>query len=197
MLFSVLSPRRSAVVVMSLAVFVTMGCSTARDRSNEPMTRAEFMQSQSAAGEAVQPAEPAVIETRAPIFEAPTVIVIPRPTERIEIPSSTERDEPVERTLAPRATAPERTHPAAQALLNEATRQEKSGDYERAAAKLERALRIEPRNALLWHRLADLRLRQGKNQLAANLAAKSNSYAAANSELVELNQRIIATSKKP
>lgn len=83
------------------------------------------------------------------------------------------------------------THPAVLALLSEATQQETSGDPEVAAAKLERALRIEPRNALLWHHLAAVRLRQGQTQLAVSLAQKSNSFAARDSELVERNQRII------
>ncbi len=83
------------------------------------------------------------------------------------------------------------THPAVLALLSEATQQETSGDPEIAAAKLERALRIEPRNAVLWHHLAAVRLRQGQTQLAVSLAQKSNSFAAHDSELVERNQRII------
>ena len=83
------------------------------------------------------------------------------------------------------------THPAVLALLSEATRQENDGDLEIAAAKLERALRIEPRNAVLWHHLASVRLRQGQNQLAASLAQKSNSFAAHDNELIERNKRII------
>ena len=82
-------------------------------------------------------------------------------------------------------------HPAVLALLSEATRQENSGDLEVAAAKLERALRIEPRNPVLWHHLAAVRLRQGQTQLAISLAQKSNSFAARDTELVARNQRII------
>lgn len=100
--------------------------------------------------------------------------------------TTTPPDAPAARTNAPIAT-----HPAALALLNEAMRQEKSGELEIAAAKLERALRIEPRNPLLWHQLAALRLRQGQIQLAANLAQKSNTYVAQNTELAARNQRII------
>lgn len=83
------------------------------------------------------------------------------------------------------------THPAVLALLSEATAQESSGDLEVAAAKLERALRIEPRNAVLWHHLAVIRLRQGQTQLAMSLAQKSNSFAARDASLMERNQRII------
>ena len=77
------------------------------------------------------------------------------------------------------------------ALLDNALRQAGSGDLEIATATLERALRIEPRNPLLWHHLALIRLQQGKLQLAASLAAKSNSLIKQDPELMEKNQRII------
>lgn len=76
-------------------------------------------------------------------------------------------------------------------LLAQADQLQRKGELEASAAVLERALRIEPRNARLWSRLAGLRLAQGKSQLAANLAAKSNSLAGADSQLVEKNNEII------
>jgi cytochrome c-type biogenesis protein CcmH/NrfG len=60
-----------------------------------------------------------------------------------------------------------------------------------AAATLERALRIEPRNPRLWHELAKVRLRQGDGAQAANLAARSNSFAGSDSQLRAANQAII------
>jgi tetratricopeptide (TPR) repeat protein len=142
-------------------------------------------------------AEP-VPATEAPRSDAIVVESVPAPEASIPATSAAPApaDAPVAEQERPRAATPVHTHPAALALLNEAMRQEKGGDLELAAAKLERALRIEPRNALLWHRLANVRLRQGQNQLAANLAAKSNSYAPADSDLFELNQRIIAKAKR-
>ena len=118
----------------------------------------------------------------------------PAGTSTTREPNASAIDEPVRPApkLPPAYTdAQTTTHPAVLALLNEATRQESSGDLEVAAAKLERALRIEPRNALLWHHLAAVRLRQGQTQLAVSLAQKSNSFAARDAELVERNQRII------
>jgi tetratricopeptide (TPR) repeat protein len=50
-------------------------------------------------------------------------------------------------------------------------------EYEQSAALLERALRISPRNAILWHNLAGVRLQQEQWSRAASLAAKSNSLA--------------------
>jgi len=81
------------------------------------------------------------------------------------------------------------------ALLTQAKRQEQAGHPERAAAVIERALRIDPKNAELWHRLALLRLAQGQYGLAASLAAKSNALASNNPSLQRKNDTVIRQSK--
>ena len=80
------------------------------------------------------------------------------------------------------------------ALLAEATEQGRLGDGEQAAAILERALRIEPGNAWLWHRLAVLRMQQSDWGAALELAAKSNSLASGDSRLMGGNWKVIALS---
>jgi len=82
------------------------------------------------------------------------------------------------------------------ALLDNADAQAQAGELGAAAATLERALRIEPRNAYLWSRLAALRLRQGRYGMAADLAAKSNSLAASNRALKRDNWRLIARARR-
>jgi Flp pilus assembly protein TadD len=77
------------------------------------------------------------------------------------------------------------------ALLSQAKEQEKSGNPEKAAAVLERALRIEPKNAQLWYRLALLRLQQGQLDLARSLAAKSIALAQGDEDLKVKNRTII------
>lgn len=62
-------------------------------------------------------------------------------------------------------------------LLRSAEVQSGSGRYTVAASTLERALRISPKDALIWQRLAAVRLEQGRWQLAVQMAAKSNSLA--------------------
>jgi predicted Zn-dependent protease len=57
---------------------------------------------------------------------------------------------------------------------------------------VERALRLEPHNPLLWHRLAKLRLQQGQFAQAVSLAAKSNSLAGENRRLQASNWDTIA-----
>ncbi|HHS83734.1 MAG TPA: tetratricopeptide repeat protein [Gammaproteobacteria bacterium] len=77
------------------------------------------------------------------------------------------------------------------ALLSDARTLADSGNLAAAAANLERAIRIDPRNAQLWNRLAHVRLKQKKYSLAASLAAKSNSLAAGDSTLLNDNLAII------
>lgn len=83
------------------------------------------------------------------------------------------------------------TRRATSSLLAKVEIQEGAQNWERAAALLERALRIEPRNAQLWHRLAQVRLQQGQYHLAASLAQKSNALAGDNIQLQQKNTRLL------
>ena len=76
-------------------------------------------------------------------------------------------------------------------LLDGARADAAAGRLANAAASLERALRIEPRNPRLWQELARVRLKQGDFVQAENLAARSNSYAGSDSGLRAENTRII------
>ncbi len=82
--------------------------------------------------------------------------------------------------------------PAVIALLERADQQYMDQDLDAAAASLERALRIEPRNPLLWHRLASVRLDQGQIDQAMQMAAKSNSLAGSNHSLMARNWQLIS-----
>jgi len=68
----------------------------------------------------------------------------------------------------------------------------RSGKYTNAAATLERALRIAPRNASIWNQLATVRLQQKKWRLALNMAAKSNALAVNQEQLQRQNWLIMA-----
>jgi len=63
--------------------------------------------------------------------------------------------------------------PVVSALVSASNKNSKSGDLDSAAAAIERAIRIEPRNATLFYKLALLRLKQSKPRLAEDLAKKS------------------------
>lgn len=90
----------------------------------------------------------------------------------------------------------DRAPPAVSALTADAERAIRARDYGKASASLERALRMEPRDAYLWHRLAYTRLQQGKDAQAESLALKSNSLAGDKQELVNSNWRLISRSRK-
>jgi len=82
-------------------------------------------------------------------------------------------------------------------LLAMSDSQVSTGDYPQAAASLERALRIEPKNASLWHALAKVRLEQGKWDETESLALKSNSLAGGDQpNLVTENWRMIAEARR-
>jgi tetratricopeptide (TPR) repeat protein len=86
--------------------------------------------------------------------------------------------------------------PAVVALLGQAENQANSGDLGAAAASLERAIRIEPRNPLLWYHLATVRLAQQEAAQAEQLAVKSNSLAAGNRVQQSRNWQLIARARR-
>ncbi|MFC1684171.1 tetratricopeptide repeat protein [Pseudomonadota bacterium] len=81
-------------------------------------------------------------------------------------------------------------------LQQKANEQQQAGDLVGAASNLERALRIEPRNAHLWNQLAHVRLSQQQFGQAADLAAKSNSLAGADRWLRRDNWQLIAKARR-
>ena len=81
---------------------------------------------------------------------------------------------------------------AIKALLEEAKEFFVKGESEQAAALIERALRISPKNPVLWHNLAGVRLQQEQWSRAASLAAKSNSLAVKKTMLRVRNWVVIA-----
>jgi hypothetical protein len=74
-----------------------------------------------------------------------------------------------------RAAASRGRNPAVLALLDTAERELSAGRPERAAALLERALAIEPRNPTAWHYLGLANLELGNSAQAEAMAAKSRS----------------------
>lgn len=85
-----------------------------------------------------------------------------------------------------------RTGAAVKSLLVDARGAASSGNISRAESLIERALRIEPRNAVLWHYMAKMKLHQGRYSKAIGMAAKSNSMVKNDDTLMADNWRIIA-----
>lgn len=127
---------------------------------------------------------PPVVDRGAP---GPAASPQPLPEDQRVIISPLER-EPVEpaRPLA---------SPAVVALLDNAQAQQRTGQYDSAAATLERALRIEPDNAHLWHELGQVRLRQQQWAQAEQMAMKSLRLAGDDRLLTNANWRLIASAR--
>src|SRR2546429_4770606 len=98
---------------------------------------------------------------------------------------------PVEQAPAPQPQAQPQENTAIAGLMESARADAAAGRLPNAAASLERALRIEPRNPRLWQELARVRLQQGDFAQAESTAARSNSWAGNDSALRAENQRII------
>ena len=99
---------------------------------------------------------------------------------------------------APPAAPPEarRENIAIAGLMESARADTAAGRLSNAAASLERALRIEPRNPRLWHELAQVRFKQGQYAQAESLAARSNSWAGSDGALRADNQRLIEQARE-
>jgi Flp pilus assembly protein TadD len=95
----------------------------------------------------------------------------------------------------PSAPAPREQPAAVVALLDHAEQQANAGDLSAAAVTLERAIRIDSRNPILWHHLASVRLAEGELLQAEQLAAKSSSLAPGNYALQARNWGLIAAAR--
>lgn len=76
-------------------------------------------------------------------------------------------------------------------LLAQAKEHENMGNIEQSVALVERALRIEPRNAFAWHRLAKLQFTLGNFKKAEQFAKRSIQFAAGNKRLINENEKLI------
>ena len=120
------------------------------------------------------------------------------PTPEATVPPPGAPQPPIEaRPLpGPEARPGPKENVAVAGLMDSARSDAAAGRLPNAAASLERALRIEPRNPRLWQELARVRLKQGDFVQAENLAARSNSYAGSDSGLRAENTRIIGRPRR-
>lgn len=124
----------------------------------------------------------------APQRSLPPVVDGTRPGESAPVP-----EQLPDRVEAAPSPAP--TGGAVVALLDRADGYRQAGDISNEAATIERALRIDPGNAHLWHRLATTRLKQGQPQQAEQLALKSNALSAGDTRLQAGNWRLVAKAR--
>ncbi len=122
------------------------------------------------------------------VVEPPPAQVKPLPPTDVYVPKppSPEKQKPITKALSP----------AVIALMDEAESLRQVGNLDSAVATIERAVRIQPRNAQLWHQLAVLRMQQDKPRLALDLAKKSNSLVGSDHQLMRENWLLISKAKR-
>jgi tetratricopeptide (TPR) repeat protein len=141
--------------VLTLAALLALsGCSIAPFKSGAPTSGPS-----SGAG----PVTPG----KGPVLTAPTEIERQAPEDAIEAPA------PVQIPKERPRTAPATLSPASRSLVTQAQVQRKKGDLPGATVSLERALRIEPNNPLLWIEMGRLRMDQGNFTQADNMGRKA------------------------
>lgn len=113
--------------------------------------------------------------------------------QRMDMPSTTAGTPSTEAPLsAPsRPSATTDTSPTVLAMMQRADQAYREGRLDVAEMTLERALRIEPHNPVLWSNLASLRMQQGRVADAAELALKSNRLAADDRRLRRHNLQLL------
>jgi tetratricopeptide (TPR) repeat protein len=82
------------------------------------------------------------------------------------------------------------------ALLDSAANHVGGGELDKAASDLERALRIDPGNAAIWHDLGQIRLHQRQYDQAEAMASKSNALAGSNRSLQARNWRLMSVARR-
>lgn len=167
--------RRSTRLAVATFLLVCAGCTMQPFKTEPPPQPA----SAPPAGEGPVTSLPEVVpppgQAEEPVIEAPLPAPVPR-----------ER---------PRA-APARLSPAGQALVTQAQAQRKRGDLPGATVSLERALRIEPSNPLLWIEMGRLRMDQRNFAQAEAMGRKALGLAVGDSHTQSAAWLLIADSCK-
>ncbi len=142
------------------------------------------------AAPAPSPSRDTPIVRALPDTESPQARAIPIPEESAEaIPLP-----PAAGVTLPAVPGTERA-PAVAELLAKADRSTALGEHDVARANLERAVKIAPRDAELWQRLAMLSYAQGDWAQAKALAERSNSFATPGSALATRNWTLIGNAE--
>jgi hypothetical protein len=128
-------------------------------------------------------------ETEVPAEELkPVETVKPIAPPLPEVPKEPEALVPLE-TFAPQS-------PAVGSLVMAANENSQHGNVDSAVSSIERAIRIEPRNATLYYKLATLRLKQSKPRLAEDLARKAALLAVNDNALKKHSWLLIANARE-
>lgn len=124
------------------------------------------------------PGIPAPVPVPVPV---PRPLPVPEPAP-VPVPESNVRQESV--------PVPEEGK-AAGTLLAGARQNMQAGQFSQAEMMLERALRVEPRNARLWHEMAQVKYGQQEYAQAVQFCIKSNSLAGKDYGLIQQNWQLM------
>ena len=142
-------------VAVAVALTALAGCATEPFKSEPPPTQTTTP-SQAGRGPTVPEVPLPAPGTAEPVIEAPPPAPVPKERPKV---------------------APASLSPASKALVSQAQAQRKKGDLPGATVSLERALRIEPRNPLLWIEMGRLRMDQRNYPQAEAMGRKAVSMA--------------------
>jgi len=119
-----------------------------------------------------------------PTRPVPTPLPVPHPPPPLSAPAPVPAPGPaVSRESVP---VPEEGKAAA-TLLARARQNARTGQFSQAEMMLERALRVEPRNARLWHEMAQVKYGQKDYGQVVQFCIKSNSLAGKDYGLIQQN----------
>lgn len=131
----------------------------------------------------------AAFNSAAPTVSAPVQAVLPPSVSAPVTPA------PLAITVED-VSVPANAAPAVFALSAQADASQKRGDLEGAVVITERALRIDSRNPIITYKLALLRLKQNKPQLAEDLAGKAALLAGSDLEMKRKSWLLIAEARQ-
>jgi hypothetical protein len=143
------------------------------------------------------PSAPVPVEERGGVAAIPVPEAVPggSPPATVVEPPLPPQPIPAPPHRPPTAVSPE-PHAAVLALLQREAAATRAGDLARAGAELERALRIAPRDAELWLRLARVRLLQRQWQQAESMAMRCLSLSGPDAGLDRPAWEVIATARE-
>ena len=166
------------LLILSTALLAIAGCSTSAFRTGSP----------GAGGTPKAPEKPG----SGPVVTTPEQTPAPGPGAEPSIEVPPPAPLPRERPKVAAATL----GPASTALVSQAQSQRKRGDFPGATVSIERAMRIEPNNPLLWIEMGRLRMDQANFPQAESMGRKALSMSVGDDRTQSLAWQLIADSFK-
>ena len=166
------------LLILSTALLAIAGCSTSPYRTGSP----------GAGGTPKAPEKPG----SGPVVTTPEQTPAPGPGAEPSIEVPPPAPLPRERPKVAAATL----GPASTALVSQAQSQRKRGDFPGATISIERAMRIEPNNPLLWIEMGRLRMDQANFPQAESMGRKALSMSVGDDRTQSLAWQLIADSFK-